>query len=144
MTSVCWCVFRVGRAMRNEAIPSDLYTFTGSQQGKVIITINGQPVSYITEKGYAVIKRTWKKGDVLKVDLPMDVRRVVANEKVKDDKGKVALQRGPLIYCAEWADNNGRAANIPHPCRCGFSGAVSTGAVKWGRSAAKRSAGDRY
>ncbi|WP_166437218.1 glycoside hydrolase family 127 protein [Niastella caeni] len=100
---------------RNEAIPSNLYTFSDNPATKVSISINGQPVEYSVDKGYAVIKRTWKKGDVLKVDLPMDVRRVVASENVKDDQGKVALQRGPLIYCAEWADNNGRAANILIP-----------------------------
>jgi DUF1680 family protein len=105
---------------RNEAIPSDLYTFSDNAAGKITISINGQPVDYTIDKGYAVIKRTWKKGDVLKVDLPMEVRRVVANEKVKDDQGKVALQRGPLIYCAEWADNNGRAANILVPADAVF------------------------
>jgi DUF1680 family protein len=105
---------------RNEAIPSDLYTFSDNAAGKVAISINGQPVEFTVDKGYAVIKRTWKKGDVLKVDLPMEVRRVVANEKVKDDQGKVALQRGPLIYCAEWADNNGRAANILIPADAVF------------------------
>ncbi|MFL5745560.1 MAG: glycoside hydrolase family 127 protein [Niastella sp.] len=104
----------------NQAIPSDLYTFNDNQNAKVTISINGQPVDYTVEKGYAVIKRTWKKGDVLKVDLPMEVRRVVANEKVKDDQGKVALQRGPLIYCAEWADNNGKAANILLPADASF------------------------
>jgi uncharacterized protein len=100
---------------RNEAIPSNLYAFSDNNAAKVTISINGQPVDYTIEKGYAVIKRTWKKGDVLKVHLPMEVRRVVANEKVKDDQGKVALQRGPLIYCAEWVDNNGKAANILIP-----------------------------
>jgi len=106
---------------RNEAIPSDLYTFAGNNDKKVTITINGQPVDYTIEKGYAVIKRNWKKNDVLKVDLPMDVRRVTANEKVKDDQGKVALQRGPLIYCAEWVDNNGKAANIIVPSDAVFT-----------------------
>jgi DUF1680 family protein len=105
---------------QNEAIPSDLYTFNDNQHAKVSISLNGQPVDYTVEKGYAVIKRTWKKGDVLQVDLPMEVRRVVANEKVKDDQGKVALQRGPLIYCAEWVDNNGRAANILLPADASF------------------------
>jgi hypothetical protein len=100
---------------RNEAIPSDLYTFNDNTGAKVSISVNGQPVDYTVEKGYAVIKRNWKKGDVLKVDLPMEVRRVVASEQVKDDQGKVALQRGPLVYCAEWADNNGKAANILIP-----------------------------
>ena len=106
---------------RNEAIPSDLYTFAGNTDKKVTITINGQPIDYTIEKGYAVIKRSWKKNDVLKVELPMEVRRVTANEKVKDDQGKVALQRGPLIYCAEWADNNGKAANIIVPSDAVFT-----------------------
>jgi DUF1680 family protein len=105
----------------NQAIPSDLYTFNDTQNNKVSISINGKGVDFIViENGYVVIKRTWKKGDVLKVDLPMEVRRVVANEKVKDDQGKVALQRGPLIYCAEWADNNGKAANILLPADASF------------------------
>jgi DUF1680 family protein len=105
---------------RNEAIPSDLYAFAGNIDKKATITINNQPVDYILENGYAVIKRTWKKNDVLKVDLPMEVRRVTANEKVKDDQGKVALQRGPVIYCAEWADNNGKASNIIIPANATF------------------------
>jgi DUF1680 family protein len=49
----------------------------------------------------------------------MEVRKVVANEKVKDDIGKVALQRGPLMYCAEWPDNNGKVSNFIMPsCYC--------------------------
>jgi DUF1680 family protein len=112
---------------QNEAIPSDLYTFNDNQHEKVSISLNGQPVDYTVEKGYAVIKRTWKKGDVLQVDLPMEVRRVVANEKVKDDQGKVALQRGPLIYCAEWVDNNGRAANILLPADATFKASFKPG-----------------
>lgn len=112
---------------RNEAIPSDLYSFADNKAAKVTISINGQPVDFSIDKGYAVIKRTWKKGDVLKVDLPMDVRRVFANEKVKDDQGKVALQRGPLIYCAEWADNNGKAANILIPADAVFQAKFEPG-----------------
>jgi DUF1680 family protein len=100
---------------RNQAMPGDLYTFAANSDKKATITINGQPVDYTLDKGYAVIKRSWKKNDVLQVDLPMEVRRVVANANIKDDQGKVALQRGPLVYCGEWADNNGRAANIIVP-----------------------------
>jgi DUF1680 family protein len=105
---------------RNEAIPSDLYTFSQNVPVKNLIYVNGQQVHCDVVNGYAIIKRIWKKGDVLKVDLPMEVRRVVANENVKDDQGKVALQRGPLIYCAEWADNNGKAANILLPADASF------------------------
>ena len=105
------------------AIPSDLYAFKNNMrtQVQVPITINGQPVEYEMQNGYAVIKRTWKKDDVVEVKLPMDVERVVANNKVKDDINKVALQRGPIIYCAEWADNNGKATNIIIPDAAAFT-----------------------
>jgi len=57
----------------------------------------------------------------VEVKLPMNVERVVANENVKDDIGKVALQRGPIIYCAEWKDNDGRAANLVMPDAATFT-----------------------
>jgi len=106
---------------RNEAIPSDLYQFANTTDKKVEIKINGQPVEYTMQNGYAVLNRTWKKGDVVEVNFPMEVRRVVANENVNDDIGKVALQRGPIIYCAEWVDNNGKAANIIIPNNATFT-----------------------
>ncbi|HXL58061.1 MAG TPA: hypothetical protein VN958_17485, partial [Chitinophagaceae bacterium] len=71
--------------------------------------------------GYAVINRTWKKNDVIEIKLPMNVERVVANENLKNDIGKVALQRGPIIYCAEWVDNNGKAANLVLPINAAFT-----------------------
>ncbi|MEI6949046.1 glycoside hydrolase family 127 protein [Paraflavisolibacter sp. H34] len=112
---------------QNQAMPSDLYTFAGNSQEKVRIKVNGQPVDVVTEKGYAGISRTWKKGDVVEVYLPMEVRRVVANEKVKDDAGKVALQRGPLVYCAEGVDNGGKATNILLPATASFTAAYQPG-----------------
>jgi DUF1680 family protein len=69
----------------------------------------------LRKNGYAVLTKTWKKGDVVEMDLPMDIRRVVANDKVADDRGKVALQRGPVLYCAEWPDNKGMVSNIVLP-----------------------------
>ena len=99
---------------------------------KVEIKINGQPVEYTMQNGYAVLNRTWKKGDVVEVNLPMEVRRVVANENVKDDIGKVALQRGPIIYCAEWVDNNGKASNHYYSCTMHtFTTEFKPGSVKW-------------
>ncbi len=106
---------------QNEAMPSDLYAFETSSDKKVSITINGKPVEYSVANGYAVLTKTWKKGDVVAVDLPMEVRRVVANKNVKDDIGKVSLQRGPLMYCAEWPDNNGKTSNIIMPKDAQFS-----------------------
>jgi DUF1680 family protein len=106
---------------QNQAVPSDLYSFTNPSNQKNEIKINGEHVEYSIEKGYAVLKRKWKKGDVVEVNLPMEVRRVVANENVKDDIGKVALQRGPLIYCAEWRDNDGKASNFIMPAAATFT-----------------------
>ena len=100
---------------QNEAFPSDLYNYEKKSAQQVEIKVNGFPVNYQMQRGYAVISRKWKKNDKVEVDLPMDVRRVVANTSVQDDNGKVALQRGPIMYCAEWKDNNGQASNIIIP-----------------------------
>jgi DUF1680 family protein len=106
---------------QGEAIPSDLYKYENMTAKKVTIKINGNGVDYTMEKGYAVLNRAWKKNDVVEVTLPMEVQRVIANEKVKDDAGKIALQRGPIIYCAEWKDNNGRASTIVLPPNSSFN-----------------------
>jgi len=106
---------------QNEAMPSDLYSFESPSIKKVSITLNGSAVDYTVANGYAVLSKTWKKGDVVHVNLPMEVRRVTANKNVKDDIGKVSLQRGPLMYCAEWPDNNGKTSNIILPKNAQFS-----------------------
>jgi DUF1680 family protein len=106
---------------QNKAVPSTLYQFQGESAEKPVIKVNGAVVDYTITNGYATIKRTWKKNDKVEVNLPMEVRRVVANEKLKEDIGKVALQRGPLMYCAEWKDNNGKAGNIIMPNSAAFT-----------------------
>jgi DUF1680 family protein len=100
---------------QNEAIPSDLYRYEKKSAQMVEIKVNGMPVNYQIEKGYAVLSRKWKKNDKVEVILPMDVRKVIANTNIPDDNGKIALQRGPIMYCAEWKDNNGLAGNIIIP-----------------------------
>jgi len=114
-------LLRIPGWAQNQAVPSDLYSFANVSNQKAEIKINGQPVEYTIEKGYAVLKRKWKKGDAVEVNLPMEVKRVVAKENVKDDIGKVALQRGPLIYCAEWVDNGGKASNFILPPTATFT-----------------------
>lgn len=106
---------------QNKAIPSTLYQFQNASAEKPMIKVNGAVVDYTIVNGYATINKTWKKNDKVEVDLPMEVRRVVANEKLKEDIGKVALQRGPLMYCAEWKDNNGKASNIILPDNAVFT-----------------------
>jgi DUF1680 family protein len=105
---------------RNEAMPSNLYTFEQSSEQQATIKVNGKPVTYKLQNGYAVLSRKWRKHDVVDVSLPMEVRRVHANPLVKDDLGKVALQRGPVMYCAEWQDNNGKTSNIIVPATATF------------------------
>ena len=105
----------------NEAIPSDLYSFQNDINSTVTITVNRKPEAYSMQNGYAVINRTWKKNDVIEMNLPMEVRRVIANGKVQSDVGKVALQRGTLLYCAEWIDNNGRTSNLIVPDEASFT-----------------------
>ena len=106
---------------RAEAIPSDLYAYENSRASKVIIKVNGRPVDYKIENGYAVIKKEWKKGDRLQMDLPMKVNKVIANHALKEDNNKVALQRGPVMYTAEWVDNNGRVSDLSIPRNATFT-----------------------
>jgi DUF1680 family protein len=100
---------------RNTAMPSDLYGYEKQSDQKVEISLNGKVIDYTLQNGYAVISKKWKKGDKVEVKLPMEVRRVTANANVPDDIGKIALERGPVMYCAEWKDNGGKAANIIVP-----------------------------
>ena len=90
---------------RNEAVSGGLYGFTDTNEQPVKIWLNNKPVEPPIEKGYALFRRTWRKGDVVRVSFPMPIRHVVADGRVKDDAGKVALQRGPIVYCVEAVDN---------------------------------------
>ena len=92
---------------QNQVVPSDLYSFSDDILAGYEVTVNGQTVKGELQNGYLVINRNWKKGDVVRVHLDMPVRTVVANHRVSDDRGRIAVERGPLVYCAEWADNAG-------------------------------------
>ena len=101
---------------RNEPVPSNLYTFVDKSAEAATVKVNGQPVSMTLDKGYVTIDRSWKAGDVIEMTLPMPVRRVAAHESVEADRGRVALQRGPIVFTAEWVDNpNGKVRNIVMP-----------------------------
>ena len=96
---------------RNEAAPSDLYSFL-DREASVSVNVNGQPVPVAVQDGYVTISRTWKAGDTIKMELPMPVRRIIANEKVQADQGRVAIQRGPIVYCLEGVDQPGAVRNL--------------------------------
>jgi DUF1680 family protein len=90
---------------RGQAYASDLYHFADAENERYSLTVNGEPFAGNLEKGYLTIDRTWKPADTVTLDLPMPVRRVSANEKVEADRDRVALMRGPIVYCVEWPDN---------------------------------------
>ncbi len=98
----------------NEPVPSDLYRYDDGLKPEVKLTVNSKPVALALKKGFAQIKRTWQAGDTVELELPMPVRRVVAHSAVKDDVDMFAVERGPLVYCAEGADNDGKVlAKVP-------------------------------
>lgn len=90
-----------------QPVPSDLYRFSDDVLGSYTVKVNGRPVEGQLENGYLAIDRQWKKGDVVSVHLDMPVRMVKADQRVKADQGRTAVERGPLVYCAEGADNQG-------------------------------------
>ena len=92
----------------NQVVPSDLYQFADKETPSYSVTVNGKTVEadLSANKGYLPVKNI-RKGDVVRIHFDMPVRTVIANQKVADDKSKVAVERGPLVYCAEAADNNG-------------------------------------
>jgi len=95
-----------------KAIPGDLYTYPDKQSKPVQVSINGKNTPAILENGYLKLSRTWKAGDVVNLTIDMPVKKVVANENIKNNIGKVAIERGPILYCAEGKDNNGKALAI--------------------------------
>ena len=86
-------------------VPSDLYRFDNAAESNFVVTVNGQLVEGRSEQGYFVVSRKWKKGDVVAIHMTMPVRTVKANDKIVDDRGRIAVERGPLVYCAEGVDN---------------------------------------
>lgn len=86
-------------------VPSDLYRFADDVLGSYSVKVNGQEVKAELTKGYLNLNRQWKKGDVVTIRFDMPVRTVKANHRVIDDRGRIAVERGPLVYCAEGADN---------------------------------------
>ncbi|MEP7145269.1 MAG: beta-L-arabinofuranosidase domain-containing protein [Ferruginibacter sp.] len=100
---------------QNQASPGDTYHFLENSDKKWTLSVNGQNVAYSIKNGYAVIEKEWKKGDVVSLRLPVEVRRVVAMDSIAADQNKISLQRGPLMYCFEHPDNDGKIKNIYIP-----------------------------
>jgi DUF1680 family protein len=101
---------------REQPVPGDLYRFADAAAPKPTVKVNGAAVPLTLVDGYVAIARTWQAGDAIDLNLPMPVRRIAANDQVAADRDRVALQRGPIVYAAEWPDNpNGKVRNIVLP-----------------------------
>jgi DUF1680 family protein len=100
---------------RNEPVPSDLYTFAGSFDGTPTLRVNGQALALQMDGGFAVIDRTWNPGDTVELELPMPVRRIAAHPDIDNNAGRLAIQRGPLVYAVEAIDNGGAALDVVVP-----------------------------
>ncbi|SDF71130.1 glycoside hydrolase family 127 protein [Chitinophaga filiformis] len=96
---------RIPEWAQGKPVPGNLYFDTDSTAKKMEILLNGKSVKYDLVKGYAVIQRTWKVGDNISLEFPMQVQKVLANSAVKSDTNRFALERGPLMYCLEGPDN---------------------------------------
>jgi DUF1680 family protein len=100
---------------RGEAMPTGLYAFLDRSGEQPALKVNGAPVGLDIRGGYARIRRDWRDGDTIELNLPMPVRRVVAHEPVAEDRGRVALQRGPIVYAIEGIDNDDRVFDLVLP-----------------------------
>ena len=97
---------------RNQPVPSDLYRYLDPPAPTPTLAVNGTETPYTLERGFAAITRTWQPGDQITWQLPMPVRRVVAHPAVADTRGRVAVERGPIVYCAEGCDNTTPIADL--------------------------------
>lgn len=101
-------------------VPGNLYRYAEQTKASPEIQVNGQTVDYTEEDGYAVINRIWKKGDEVTMVLPMEVKKIVSNDTVKQNRNRVALQYGPLVYCLEGDGGTLRAGNVILPAETKF------------------------
>lgn len=108
-------MLRIPGWAREEPIPLGLYSYLKKGSSDFSIKVNGEEQKVALNKGYAILDKKWQTGDEITLSLPMKVRRVLSDERVKENNGLVALERGPIVFCAEWVDNNGKTSNIILP-----------------------------
>jgi DUF1680 family protein len=112
--------FRIPGWLRNTPAPGNLYSFLNQSDAAPTVLVNGKLVAFKEENGYAVIEKEWKDGDKVEYRMPMEVRKIGAKKELVDNNYRMALQRGPIVYCVEGADNNGKAWNIFSPVTAKF------------------------
>ncbi len=100
--------FRIPGWARNQPVPGDLYSYADSRGERTEIAVNGARVPFAVDKsGYASLARNWMDGDVVEATFPLAPRGILANQKVREDNGRMAVERGPIVFCSEWPDIEG-------------------------------------
>lgn len=89
---------------QNQPVPGDLYSYKNPSTQAVTLEVNGTPLPLNIQKGYVAIHRTWQAGDAIHLSLPMPIRQVRAHPNVAACVDQVAIERGPIVYCAEWPE----------------------------------------
>lgn len=110
----------------NKPVPSELYYYREPGDSNWSIEVNGEKYEGIIINGYVAVERKWKKGDIIELKLPMEIHQVKAHDRVEAGRGKVALQRGPIVWCAEGMDNKHGVFNTFIPDDAGFSFSYSS------------------
>jgi len=105
-------LIRVPGWANGEASPGALYRFIDDKPKRIWFMVNGEMVETKIENGYVSIDRFWKKGDQVSFSFPMKTLRIRAMDSLRNDINLIALQRGPIVYCIEGADNVGSVWNI--------------------------------
>jgi uncharacterized protein len=100
---------------QNRPMPGNLYKYADKQTHPITLAVNAKPVALVVDQGYVTHSRTWQAGDTIQLALPMPIRRVIAHPKVTADAGLVAVERGPIVYCAEFKDNDVDVSRLKLP-----------------------------
>lgn len=98
-------LFRVPTWTGAQFVPGALYQYRDTMAGSWQLRVNGEPAQVSVEKGFARLERQWRPGDVVELYLPMPVRQNSCIPEVEENRGRIAVSRGPLVYCAEGVDH---------------------------------------
>lgn len=103
---------RIPGWIQENPVPGKLYSFLQEDETNFTLLINGEKTTFRQENGYAILDRAWKKGDRITYELPLEIRQLQSRPEVLANTDRIAIQRGPLVYCVEGADNQGKVLQL--------------------------------
>jgi hypothetical protein len=103
---------RIPGWIQENPVPGKLYSFLKEEKTNFTLLVNGEKANFQQENGYAVLDREWKKGDRITYELPLKIRELQSRPEVLANTDRIAIQRGPLVYCVEGADNEGKVLQL--------------------------------